>query len=82
MAPLKTETEALRVDDALLAGTQIGPVIDQSQLDQDLDWIRIAQHEGVTLSMGGTKGFRYGSPEQGSYAAKFYLTVKSVYVFP
>jgi len=82
LAPLKTETEALRVDDALLAGTQIGPVIDQSQLDQDLDWIRIAQHEGVTLSTGGTKGIRYGSPEQGSYAAKFYLTVKSVYVFP
>ncbi|SVA26330.1 uncharacterized protein METZ01_LOCUS79184 [marine metagenome] len=46
MAPLKTETEALRVDDALLAGTQIGPVIDQSQLDQDLDCIRIAQHGG------------------------------------
>ena len=82
MAPLKTETEALRVNDALLAGTQIGPVIDQSQLDQDLDCIRIAQHEGVTLLTGGAKGSSYGSPEQGSYAAEFYLTVKTVYVFP
>lgn len=82
MAPLKTETEALRVNDALLAGTQIGPVIDQSQLDQDLDCVRIAQHEGVTLLAGGTKGSSYGSPEQGSYAAEFYITVKTVYVFP
>ena len=82
MAPLKTETEALRVDDALLAGTQIGPVIHQPQLDQDLDCMRIAQHEGVTLLTGGTKGSSYGSPEQGSYAAEFYITVKTVYVFP
>jgi hypothetical protein len=51
-------------------------------LDQDLDCIRIAHHEGVTLLAGGTKGSSYGSPEQGSYAAEFYITVKTVYVFP
>ena len=38
--------KGLVVDDALKAGTQIGPVVDQNQLDQDLNYIRIGQDEG------------------------------------
>ena len=59
--------KGLVVDDALKAGTHIGPVVDQSQLDQDLDYIRIGQEEGATLAAGGellnreTPGF-YLSP--------------------
>ena len=59
--------KALTVDDALKDGTQIGPVVDQSQLDQDLRYIAIGRDEGATLAVGGellnrdTPGF-YLSP--------------------
>jgi alpha-ketoglutaric semialdehyde dehydrogenase len=43
----------LVVDDALKSGTEIGPVVDQSQLDQDLSYIRVGQEEGATLVSGG-----------------------------
>jgi alpha-ketoglutaric semialdehyde dehydrogenase len=46
---------ALKVDDALKAGTDIGPVVDQSQLDQDLNYIKIAQDEGGRLVAGGER---------------------------
>ena len=45
--------KGLVVDDAMKAGTHIGPVVDQSQLDQDLDYIRIGQEEGAKLAFGG-----------------------------
>ena len=45
--------KALVIDDALKAGTQIGPVVDQSQLDQDLSYIKIGQDEGAKLKAGG-----------------------------
>lgn len=41
------------VDDALKSGTHIGPVVDQSQLDQDLKYIQIARDEGAKLAWGG-----------------------------
>ncbi|WP_233855391.1 aldehyde dehydrogenase family protein [Paraburkholderia sp. HD33-4] len=44
---------SLVVDDALKQGTQIGPVVDQSQLDQDLEYIQIAKDEGGKLVFGG-----------------------------
>jgi acyl-CoA reductase-like NAD-dependent aldehyde dehydrogenase len=44
---------ALVVDDALKPGTQIGPVVDQNQLDQDLAYIRLGQDEGARLVHGG-----------------------------
>src|SRR5580704_10947658 len=45
--------KGLVVDDALKAGTHIGPVVDQSQLDQDLSYIKIGREEGATLAYGG-----------------------------
>jgi acyl-CoA reductase-like NAD-dependent aldehyde dehydrogenase len=41
------------VDDALKQGTHIGPVVDQSQLDQDLEYIQIAKDQGGKLVFGG-----------------------------
>jgi aldehyde dehydrogenase (NAD+) len=41
------------VDDACKAGTQIGPVVDQSQLDQDLSYLKIGTAEGARLAVGG-----------------------------
>ena len=35
--------KALKVDNALKPGTDIGPVVDQTQLDQDMRYIEIAQ---------------------------------------
>ncbi|MDX3805408.1 MAG: aldehyde dehydrogenase family protein [Bosea sp. (in: a-proteobacteria)] len=45
--------KGLTIDDALKAGTHIGPVVDQSQLDQDLKYIQIAKDEGGRLAFGG-----------------------------
>src|SRR5581483_5173569 len=45
--------KSLVVDDALKAGTHIGPVVDQSQLDQDLKYIKIGKDEGAKLHWGG-----------------------------
>ncbi|MBZ6075553.1 aldehyde dehydrogenase family protein [Microvirga puerhi] len=50
---LSERMKSLVVDDALKAGTQIGPVVDQNQLDQDLSYIRIGQDEGAKLVGGG-----------------------------
>ncbi|HWU00035.1 MAG TPA: aldehyde dehydrogenase family protein [Terriglobales bacterium] len=67
VAAMTERMKALVIDDALKDGTQIGPVVDQSQLDQDLDYIRIGQQEGAKLHAGGellnrqTPGF-YLSP--------------------
>jgi aldehyde dehydrogenase (NAD+) len=46
---------ALAIDDARKAGTHIGPVVDQSQLDQDLAYVRIGQDEGAKLALGGER---------------------------
>jgi aldehyde dehydrogenase (NAD+) len=45
--------KGLVIDDALKAGTHIGPVVDQSQLDQDLKYVAIAKDEGAKLYWGG-----------------------------
>ncbi|WP_459616015.1 aldehyde dehydrogenase family protein [Bordetella sp. 2513F-2] len=45
----------LKVDDALLAGTDIGPVVDQSQLEQDLSYVAIGRDEGAKLVCGGER---------------------------
>ncbi len=45
----------LVVDDALAPGTQIGPVVDQRQLDQDLMYIQIAEQEGAKRACGGER---------------------------
>lgn len=59
--------KALKVDHALKEGSQIGPIVDEAQMKQDEDYIRIAREEGAELAWGGerlnreTKGF-YLSP--------------------
>ena len=49
---LTEKMRALRVDDALKPGTDIGPVVSESQLAQDLEYIRVAREEGGTV-VGG-----------------------------
>ena len=45
--------KSLSVDDALKPGTHIGPVVDQSQLDQDMRYIAVGKDEGAKLHWGG-----------------------------
>ena len=52
---VKARLSMLVVDDALKDGTHIGPVVDQSQLDQDLSYIGIGKDEGATLVCGGSQ---------------------------
>lgn len=64
---LTARIEGLTVDHALKAGTQIGPVVDDRQLQQNLRYIKIGLAEGARLVSGGevlsrdTPGF-YMSP--------------------
>ena len=67
VAAVGERLKSIVVDDALKAGTHIGPVVDESQLKQDTDYIEIGQKEGAKLTFGGellkceTPGF-YLSP--------------------
>lgn len=53
VAAMQERMQGLVIDDALKPGTQIGPVVDQSQLDQDLKYIQIGQAEDAKLVAGG-----------------------------
>jgi aldehyde dehydrogenase (NAD+) len=55
VAALTERLKGLVVDDALKDGTHIGPVVDQSQLKQDEDYIKIAKDEGAKLAFGGNR---------------------------
>jgi len=55
VAAMDERLRALKVDDALAAGTDIGPVVDQSQLDQDLSYVAVGQSEGARLATGGER---------------------------
>ena len=47
--------KTLKVDDALAEGTEIGPVVDESQLQQDMEYLEIGQKEGAKLAAGGER---------------------------
>jgi acyl-CoA reductase-like NAD-dependent aldehyde dehydrogenase len=46
---------SLKVDDALAPGTDIGPVVDASQLEKDMRYISIGREEGGNLVFGGER---------------------------
>jgi alpha-ketoglutaric semialdehyde dehydrogenase len=54
-AAMAERMKSLVVDDALKAGTHIGPVVDQGQLDQNLSYLRIGADEGAKLAVGGER---------------------------
>jgi aldehyde dehydrogenase (NAD+) len=55
VAALTERLKSLVVDNALKAGTQIGPVVDGNQLKQDEDYLAIGRNEGATLAFGGER---------------------------
>ena len=53
VAALTEKLKTLTVDNALKAGTHIGPVVDEKQLKTDTDYIEIGKSEGAKLAFGG-----------------------------
>jgi acyl-CoA reductase-like NAD-dependent aldehyde dehydrogenase len=53
VAALAQKMKTLKIDDARKKGTDIGPVVDDKQLAQDLEYIGIAKAEGAKLVAGG-----------------------------
>ena len=53
VAAVKAKLDTVVVDDALKDGTHIGPVVDASQLKQDVDYLEIGRQEGAKLAYGG-----------------------------
>jgi acyl-CoA reductase-like NAD-dependent aldehyde dehydrogenase len=47
--------KTVKVDDALKKGTDIGPVVDKTQLNQDLFYIEEGKKEGGKLAFGGNQ---------------------------
>jgi aldehyde dehydrogenase (NAD+) len=64
LAVLSDRINSLKVGDALDASTQIGPVVDASQLAQNEDYIRIGEAEGARLVTGGE---RLNRPTEGFF---------------
>jgi len=52
---LTARLSTLKVDNALTAGTEIGPVVEQPQLDTDLEYVGVGQREGARLVAGGER---------------------------
>jgi aldehyde dehydrogenase (NAD+) len=55
VAALTERLASLRVDNALAPGTDIGPVVERPQLEQDLEYISVGQREGARLAVGGER---------------------------
>jgi len=55
VAAMAERLKGLVIDDALKAGTHIGPVVDQSQLDQNMSYVDIGKAEGASLVWGGER---------------------------
>ncbi|NBD28799.1 MAG: aldehyde dehydrogenase family protein [Alphaproteobacteria bacterium] len=57
-------TRAMKVGHALEEGTQIGPVVSQQQLSENLKWVEKGRAEGAELACGGE---RLNMPHEGYY---------------
>jgi alpha-ketoglutaric semialdehyde dehydrogenase len=71
VAAMMARMKTLIVDDALKPGTEIGPVVDQRQLDKNLSYIALGQKEGAHLVYGGERLTR---ATQGYYMAPAIFT--------
>ncbi|HEY4133406.1 MAG TPA: aldehyde dehydrogenase family protein [Gemmatimonadaceae bacterium] len=55
VAAMVERMKKLVVDDALKAGTEIGPVVDESQLAKNMEYLEIGKKEGAKLEFGGDR---------------------------
>ncbi len=52
---LKTALEGIKVGHALKEGTQMGPVVSDTQLAENLGWMEKAREEGAEIATGGER---------------------------
>lgn len=72
---VKARLAGLKIGDALTAGTDIGPVVSQSQLEQDLSYVEIARSQGATVQAGGQRAACHtGSGAEGFFMAPALIT--------
>ena len=72
---LQARMAKIKVGDALTQGTDIGPVVSQAQLEQDLSYVEIARAEGATLAAGGARvACHTGSGHDGFFMAPALIT--------
>ncbi|MFA9287090.1 aldehyde dehydrogenase family protein [Comamonas sp. SY3] len=65
---LQERMAKIKVGDARAAGTDIGPVVSQAQLEQDLSYVEIAKAEGAVLAAGGSRiACHTGSGKEGFF---------------
>ncbi|MDR2328437.1 MAG: aldehyde dehydrogenase family protein [Comamonas sp.] len=65
---LQERMAKIKVGDARAAGTDIGPVVSQAQLEQDLSYVEIATAEGPVLAAGGSRiACHTGSGKEGFF---------------
>jgi len=65
---LQERMAKIKVGDARAAGTDIGPVVSQAQLEQDLSYVEIAKAEGAVLATGGSRiACHTGSGKEGFF---------------
>ena len=65
---LQARMAKIKVGDARAAGTDIGPVVSQAQLEQDLSYVEIAKAEGAVLAAGGSRiACHTGSGKEGFF---------------
>jgi alpha-ketoglutaric semialdehyde dehydrogenase len=74
VAAMIEKMKMLKVDDARKAGTDIGPVVDASQLSQDVDYIGIAKAEGGQLVQGGERIDTSADGQPGFYLTPALIT--------
>jgi aldehyde dehydrogenase (NAD+) len=59
--------KSLKIDDARKKGTDIGPVVDERQLAQNLDYLNIGLKEGGRLAYGGNRVEKNPEGQPGYY---------------
>jgi len=55
VAAMIERMKALKIDDALRPGIDLGPVVDQKQLDKNFEYVEIGKKEGARLVQGGER---------------------------
>lgn len=70
VAALQERIHRIKVGDARAAGSDMGPVVSQAQLEQDLRYIDIGRSEGAQIASGGARvACHTGSGKQGFFLA-------------
>src|SRR5260221_6933054 len=66
-AAVVEKMKPLKVGDARKKGTDIGPVVDERQLAQNLEYLGIGKKEGAKLAFGGDRLEKNGDGLPGFY---------------